>query len=124
MPFITKANASQLAHLGNATKRLRAEQGIDLFSARRLSRVRAQLRRVDKMLMAETDPQRLDRLAAASMRLSDQEFALANRPKPAMAKVTPQTRQRHAQPLPEPVPVEPTTTPSVPPPKPGADSPK
>ena len=34
------------------------------------------------MLEAEDDPQRMDRLAAASMRLSDQEFALSGRPKP------------------------------------------
>ena len=102
MPFITSANASELARLGNATKRLRAEQGIDLFSARRLYRVRAQLRRVDRMLMLEQDPAKLDRLAAASMRLSDQEFALANRPKPGLLKPTVQNQRRPARPEPTP----------------------
>lgn len=77
--------------------------GSERYQVRRLARVREQLDRIDKMLMAETDPQRLDRLAAASMRLSDQEFALANRPKPAQARVTPQGRTRRELPPPMPI---------------------
>ena len=79
-----------MARKGQAMRRLEAENGIDLFTARRLSRVRRQLRRIDAMLMHETDPAKLDRLAAASMRLSDQEFALANRPKPGQRRPGPE----------------------------------
>lgn len=42
------------------------------------------------MIEEEDDPQRLDRLAAASMRLSDQEFALSNRPKPGNRRPGPE----------------------------------
>ena len=42
------------------------------------------------MIATEDDPQRLDRLAAASMRLSDQEFALSNRPKPGNRRPGPE----------------------------------
>ena len=60
----------------------------DVFLSARLVRVRKQLSLVDSALEEEAakgskcDGQRVDRLAAASMRLSDQEFALSNRPKP------------------------------------------
>ena len=56
------------------------------YSAVRLSRVRQQLDRVDMMLLAEKDPQKLERLASASIKLSDQEFALAGRFKPGNLK--------------------------------------
>jgi hypothetical protein len=69
-------------------------QPADQFAKERLARVRAQQERIDAMILAETDPQKLDRLASASMRLSDQEFALAGRPKPANRKVPPERTQR------------------------------
>lgn len=94
------------------------------FTEQRLARVREQLARIDAMLLDETDPAKLDRLAAASMRLSDQEFALANRPKPAQARVT-QTRLQSAKPKPVLLnPTADTTTPSVPPASPDPNSPK
>lgn len=64
------------------------------YAALRLVRVRKQLDRIDDLLMAEKDPAKLDRLAAASMRLSDQEFALANRPKPGQTRPAPDKPQR------------------------------
>lgn len=54
----------------------------DDYVKQRLACVRAQLGRIDAMLLAETDPQRLDRLAAACARLSEVERQLAGRPAP------------------------------------------
>jgi hypothetical protein len=65
----------------------------DSYVALRLVRVRAQLDRIDSMIQQEKDPQKLDRLAAASARLSDQEFALAGRPKPGNRKPGPEARR-------------------------------
>lgn len=48
----------------------------------RLDRVRAQLDRVDAMMLTEDDPAKLDRLASAQARLSEQERILAGRPLP------------------------------------------
>ena len=52
------------------------------FAAIRLSRVREQLNRIDAMILEESDPQRLDRLASAQARLSEQERTLDGRPLP------------------------------------------
>jgi hypothetical protein len=61
-------------------------QEADQYARERLARVRAQQDKIDAMILTERDPQKLDRLASASMRLSDQEFALAGRPKPGNLK--------------------------------------
>lgn len=58
----------------------------DSFVAARLARVRKQLDLVDSLLEKEKDPQKLDRLASASMRLSEQERFYANRPAPGARK--------------------------------------
>lgn len=50
------------------------------YVSARLARVRKQLDKLDSMIEAETDPQKLDRLAAAQERLSRQEHDLAGRP--------------------------------------------
>lgn len=52
------------------------------YVTQRLSRVRAQLDKLDEMIANETDAQTLDRLASAQARLSVQEFALSGRPMP------------------------------------------
>ena len=54
----------------------------DEYLAQRLACVRAQLSRIDRMLLEETNPQSLDRLAAACARLSEVERQLAGRPAP------------------------------------------
>ena len=91
MPLFTRENAAAMAKLSWESRNARPQANAtatldpapaDAYIADRLSRVRRQLDRIDAMLEAEDDPQRMDRLAAASMRLSDQEFALADRPKP------------------------------------------
>ena len=61
----------------------------------RLSRVREQLDRIDGMLRTETDPVKLDRLAAASSRLEEQERRLSQRSLPATLRAEPvRTRPR------------------------------
>src|SRR5262249_13188999 len=112
MPRIlfTRDNAREMAARSNAVQRQRrherqlvasppctAVQGDDEYVLKRLARVRAQLDRIDRMIQSETDPAKLDRLAAASMRLSDQECAVADRPKPCNRKPSP---RRAAQVLP------------------------
>ena len=102
MARFTAANARQFAARSiEARKQRKATpvlpplppiQEADQYAKERLSRVRAQLDRIDRMIQSETDPQKLDRLAAASMRLSDQEFALAGRPKPGPRKPLPESR--------------------------------
>lgn len=56
------------------------------YATLRKSCVRAQLARLDAMLLTETDPQRLDRLAAAQQRLSEQERILDGRPLPGQRR--------------------------------------
>jgi hypothetical protein len=60
------------------------------FVAARLSRVRAQLDKLDKMIEDEDDPILLSRLADAQSRLSVQEFALAGRPMPGNRRPAPE----------------------------------
>lgn len=60
------------------------------YAERRLHCVRLQLARVDAMLMTEQDPQRLDRLASAQLRLSEQERVLAGRPLPGQRRPGPE----------------------------------
>lgn len=54
----------------------------DDFSRQRLATVRAQLNRIDAMIELEVDPQKIDRLASASAKLSEIERVLSNRPLP------------------------------------------
>jgi hypothetical protein len=64
----------------------------DEFSRARLARVRAQLNRIDDLLEAEVDPQRLDKLASAQSRLAEQERQLAGRPLPGSLRPTAEKR--------------------------------
>jgi len=52
------------------------------FTAARLDRVRAQLDMIDRLIADERIPQNLDRLAAASAKLAEQERVLSDRPLP------------------------------------------
>ena len=77
------------------------------FAMKRLARVREQLVRVDEMMMTETDPQRMDRLASAQARLAEQERILDGRPMPGSLKPSQNkpARSRVAMPDPAPQPV-------------------
>lgn len=85
----TTANAREMAARGvlarkQAALKLTPEPVLtgENYTARRLIRVREQIDRVSDMLDAETDPQKLDRLAAALERLTELERKLDNRPLP------------------------------------------
>jgi len=56
------------------------------FTEGRIACVRAQLGRIDRMLLTETDPQRLDRLASANAKLSDLERVMSGRPLPGQLR--------------------------------------
>ena len=70
----------------------------------RLLRVRKQQERVDAMLLVETDPAKLDRLASAAMRLNEQERQLSNRSLPPVIKASPARTKKSTSnsPAPEP----------------------
>jgi hypothetical protein len=93
--LFTRENAAEMARRSNAIQRERRSEprsvalspgpaigDRDPYVAARLMRVREQLNRFDSMMAKETDPQRLDRLASAQSRLSEQERILAGRPLP------------------------------------------
>jgi hypothetical protein len=101
MPLFTAANAREMAARSHAACLKRTTQreaapevapGLPqsnpqpnddtLFIAKRLARVRNQLDRLDGMIEKEIDPMKLDRLASAQARLSEQERLLAGRPGP------------------------------------------
>lgn len=74
------------------------------FQKQRLSRVRAQLNRLDRMMMEETDPSKLDRIASAQARLSEQERLLAGRPSPGSLRPSAKAgraKQTYSAPTPE-----------------------
>jgi hypothetical protein len=107
--LFTKANASQMAAKGNAIKwsadsraakfaQKRAAENArdddDTYQEKRKLRVRAQLDLIDRRLLVERDPAKIDRLASATARLSDQEFDLTGRVRPGTFK--PRSRSKPA----------------------------
>ncbi len=58
------------------------DRALDTFASKRLTRVRKQLDKLDRMIDEESDPAKLDRLASAQARLAEQERQLADRPLP------------------------------------------
>lgn len=79
------------------------EPSTDRFQIRRLMRVRKQLdmvdSAVDEALKPGGDLSNLKTLVDASWRLCEQEFALANRPKPANARPTQNRPAARTEPL-------------------------
>lgn len=69
-------------------------QPIDDFTTRRLTRVRDQLERLDKMAAEEDDPKRIKELADATTRLSEQERILDGRPMPGSRRPPTDKAQR------------------------------
>jgi DNA-binding protein H-NS len=66
-----------------------------------LTRTRIQLDRLFVLMDAETDPQKLDRLASAIARLAEQERQLSNRPLPGSLKPSQAKPRRSAEIEPE-----------------------
>lgn len=102
--YFTKANAKAMAAKSHAAKAQRkadrlkaladdAKPEPDSYRTERLARVRKQLSRLDSMMERESDPQKLDRLASAQYRLSEQERILAGRPNPGSLRPKPQSSQ-------------------------------
>jgi hypothetical protein len=58
------------------------------YLTKRIGRVRAQLDRLDEMLLVECDPQKLSWLATTSAKLSETERILAGRPNPGHLRPT------------------------------------
>ena len=85
----------------------------DPFTARRLSRVRDQLDRIDDLAADETDPKRLKELADATTRLAEQERILAGRPLPGSRRPT-EDRAPRRQPRTEPAYPAPVVMPEPP----------
>ena len=77
-----------LAQIATANASVPVVAAVDDYIGKRLGRVRLQIDQLDAMLLAERDPQALDRLAAASARLSEQERILAGRPLPGSHRPT------------------------------------
>jgi len=61
----------------------------DSYVSCRLATIRAQLSRLDLRMLQVSDADEANKLASAIARLTDVEFALANRPQPAVAKSSP-----------------------------------
>lgn len=129
MPLFTSANAREMAARGNyarwhakpspppeppkpATPPQLAE---DDYAAERLMRVREQLAKVDRMILEETDPQRLDRLASAQLRLSEQERILDDRPLPGSRRPAQERPASQVSSRPMPRLAQPPTPPPGPP---------
>ena len=71
-----------------------ADAKADTFNARRLLRVRKQLTRLDDLMDQENDPAKLDRLASAQARLSEQERILRGEPLPGSRRPAPDRADR------------------------------
>jgi len=93
----TSANAAQMAlrraelqrqRRNSATLALVHNEALNDFNTTRLLRVREQLTKLDAMIEAEKDAQKLDRLASASSKLSEQERILDGRPLPGSRRPT------------------------------------
>ena len=87
-----RREAAAFAPLAGATSEATSGE----YVVNRLARVRVQLDRLDKLMMTESDPQKLDRLASAQARLSEQERILDGcalpgsfRPKQSRVQKTP-----------------------------------
>lgn len=116
LPYITAENAAEIARNGWVLRKARKEQEeaqklspsveqqeADNRRKLRLLRIRKQQDRIDGMLLVETDPAKLDRLASAAARLNEQERQLSNRSLPPVLKASPAPRKSRAtDPIPEP----------------------
>ena len=67
---------------------------VDEYVSNRLATVRAQIARLDLQMLQVQDADEANKLAAAIARLTDVEFALANRPKPANVRPEVTSRRR------------------------------
>jgi hypothetical protein len=93
--------SAEAGRLGGLERARRLREAPLTHPERRLLRVREQLDRLDKLILAEKDPQRIDRLASAQARLAEQERILDGRPLPGSHRPRPE-RAAKAEKLSEP----------------------
>jgi hypothetical protein len=101
-------HAARIAQENDKLKVALAEataQDQDIYRTKRLGRVRKQLDLVDGMIEAEQDPAKLDRLASAQSRLSEQERQLSNRSLPPTLKAGPAPRSKRSSVQSDPEPI-------------------
>ncbi len=100
MAAFTTANAAEMARKALAARALNrlkpvqaqidnpqttlpvASNAADVYLAKRLLRVRAQIELLNKLLESEGDANKIDRLVSAIYRLTELERVIANRPLP------------------------------------------
>jgi hypothetical protein len=107
--YALKSHAPESArfkHLRSATVPEPEPQQPLSFNQQRLVRVRMQLIKLDKMIAEEDDPQKLDRLASASMRVSEQARILEGQPLPGSLRPQKPSARQHIQ-----APLQPTSAP-------------
>ena len=111
MPLFTSETAAEAARKSHSPDSARfrlpqvvAEPDDDPYLVARLNRVRAQLDKLDRMMISELDPAKLDRIASAQARLAEQERILAGRPLPGSRKPAQDRPQRRQSITPEPDP--------------------
>jgi hypothetical protein len=111
MPLFSRQNAAEMGRRGQAARKLAQAQraakvaaiplqagpATDVYVASRLVRVREMLNRLDSMMTKESDPQRLDRLASAQSKLSEQERILDGRPLPGQRRPAPEPARRRPE---------------------------
>lgn len=111
VPFFTKANAKLYAAKSHEMRRLatklaqqpsqQPEQPSndqpDPFHSRTLSRVRAQMSRLLSLAEKESDPAKLDRLAAAFAKHEEVERRLSDRSLPAVRRVQDTPKSKASQ---------------------------
>jgi hypothetical protein len=120
MALFTSSNARQMADLGRANTKARAEAARTAiatlvadpsieFESKLLARVRSQLELLNALLLTELsksrpDAQAIDRLAAAQSRLTEQERIGAGRPMPGSLKPSQAKPARSRVIMPDPAP--------------------
>jgi hypothetical protein len=85
----------------------------DDYSLRTLARVRDQIDQLADMMKKETDPARLDRLAAAFAKLSEVERQLAGRPLPGSYRPSTKSSAAGMIESPNPIAAAPNSSPAV-----------
>jgi len=111
-----RANRESLPKPASRAVAVQPHDVTDGYNVQRLMRVRKQLNRIDSMMEREDDPQKLDRLASAQARLSEQERILRGEPLPGSRRPAPERKSSrgqssqghsagsfHARPIPQPV---------------------
>ena len=96
--WITKENAREMGAKANQVRWSQPQKPrppkplpilpADPYLAKRITCVREQIAKLDRMIADETDPQRMDRLASALGRFHEIERQLSNRPLPGSLKPT------------------------------------